>query len=76
MVDVTPGDLLVGARAIAEFFGWNDQAGERRVRHWADTGKVPIWKEPGLGLAARRSTLQRYIEQQEKKALERSHEAA
>lgn len=66
-----PGDLLEGAAAIAAYLrglggAWN----ERRVYYLVEKGTDwPIWNEPGIGLLARKSGLQAFIERREQEAL-------
>jgi len=50
-------DLLVGAKAIADFTGF----GARTVYHLAATGAIPTFKVGDL-VCARKSTLIRWIE--------------
>lgn len=53
-------DLLVGAVEIAKFLRWRSKNGKewnvRRIYHCAE-GALPIHKQEGLGLVARKSTL-------------------
>lgn len=49
-------DLLTGAKAIADFIGWNT----RRVYHAADHGYLPISRIGAL-LIARKSELERTL---------------
>lgn len=63
-------DLLRGARAIADVLGCSP----RTVYHLAEHGSVPIWNEPGMGLVARRSALERYFREREREALARSRQ--
>jgi hypothetical protein len=66
-----PGDLLEGARAIARYLAklggnWTP----KRVYIIVDMGSGwPIWHEPGIGLMARKSGLQAFLEQREREAL-------
>ena len=60
-------DLLYGARAIAAAMGCKP----RRIYHIAERGQMPIWNEPGIGLVARRSSLETYFKNREQQALER-----
>lgn len=60
-------DLLYGAKAIAKALGCRS----RRVYHLAERGRMPIWNEPGIGLVARRSSLEAYFKNREQQALER-----
>ena len=50
-------DLLCGAKAIADALGCKP----RRVYHLAEHGLMPIWNEPGIGLVARKSSLEAYF---------------
>lgn len=54
-------DLLVGARAIADWFGWAGKTGERRVYNMAEKRQAPIHRIGGLGLCARKSSLRRFF---------------
>lgn len=58
-------DLLCGAKAIAEALGCKP----RRVYHLAERGLMPIWKEPGIGLVARKSSLEAYFRKREHQTL-------
>lgn len=58
-------DLLRGAQSIAEVLGCTP----RTVYHLAEHGGVPIWREPGLGLVARRSAIKRYFEHREQQTV-------
>ena len=58
-------DLLRGAQSIAEVLGCTP----RTVYHLAEHGGVPIWREAGLGLVARRSAIKRYFEHRERQAI-------
>src|SRR5690348_12606966 len=66
-----PGDLLEGAQAIADYLAtlggsWT----ARRVYYLVERGSDwPIWSEPGIGLLARKSGLQAYLERREREAL-------
>lgn len=56
-------DLLVGASEIASFLNWKNKDGSwnvRRVYHCAENG-LPIHKQPGLGLVARKSALRAHF---------------
>lgn len=57
-------DLLTGAEAIAAFLGVKP----RRVYHLTETQRLPVFRI-GSTLCARRSTLQRWIEEMERAAL-------
>lgn len=60
------GDLLRGAKAIADALGCKP----RTVYHLAEQGRMPIWNEPGIGLVARKSSLEVYFENREQQTLE------
>jgi hypothetical protein len=64
-MDELRDDLLMGARAIAEFMGIY----VRRVFYLAEHGKIPVFKL-GERWHARRSTLRRFVETKEAAALE------
>lgn len=57
-------DMLVGARPIGQFMGIT----ERQVFHLADTNRIPVFRL-GSRIAARKSTLRAWIEQQEAQAM-------
>ena len=59
------GDLLCGAKAIANALGCKP----RRVYHLAERGLMPIWNEPGIGLVARKSSLEAYFKKRERQTL-------
>jgi len=54
------GDLLYGARPIAEHLGIT----ERQARYLIDQGTLPAWKE-GKMICARRSSLNAWMDQRE-----------
>lgn len=58
------GELLYGAKAIAEFLGIRD----RQALYLIEKGSLPVWRE-GRTVCARRSTLKRWIEQSEAKGM-------
>lgn len=60
-------DLLCGAKAIAAALGCKP----RRIYHIAERGCMPIWNEPGIGLVARKSSLETYFKKREQQALGR-----
>ncbi|MDA4847868.1 DNA-binding protein [Hoeflea poritis] len=60
-------DLLYGAKAIAKVLGCRP----RKIYHLAERGQMPIWNEPGIGLVARKSSLEAYFKKREQQALER-----
>lgn len=62
MTDESP-DLLTGVAAIAAHLGWT----ERQVKHQASTGEIPTFKV-GAFVCARRSTLAKHFEAQERAA--------
>lgn len=59
-------DLLYGAKAIAEALGCRP----RRIYHLVEHGQMPIWNEPGIGLVARKSSLESYFKKREGQTLE------
>lgn len=61
-------DVLDGADAIAEFvFGKADTKNRRRIYHAAEKQALPIFRI-GARICARRSTLTKWIEEQEASA--------
>lgn len=60
-------DLLIGADAIAAFV-YGDTQQRRKIYHLAQTNRIPVFKL-GSSVCARRSTLLRWIEQQELRAI-------
>jgi hypothetical protein len=79
MGECISSDLLEGAAAIADFFGWGGEdeearkAGERKVRHLRERAKgCPIRKREGLGIYALRSELQAWLTADETLASERA----
>jgi hypothetical protein len=61
-------DVLRGAEAIAAFI-FGDRSKRRQVYHLAETSRLPTFKL-GAMLCARRSTILRWIAEQEAKATE------
>ena len=58
-------DLLHGCKAIAQFvFEKNDFKHQRKIYHLAEKTKFPTFKLGGV-LCARRSSIQKFIEDQE-----------
>lgn len=57
-------DILRGAKAIAEWL-WGDASLDRRVYHLFEKGTLPAFRLGGSVLHARKSTLLRYIADQE-----------
>ncbi|MBP2311909.1 hypothetical protein [Azospirillum soli] len=57
-------DVLYGADAVGAFTGLNP----RQVYHLAQTNKIPVFRM-GTLICARKSTLLRWIEEQEAKAM-------
>ncbi len=59
-------ELLIGAQAIARFLGWKSTDGQgwntRRVYHVAERRLLPVHKQDGLGLVARKSALRAHFE--------------
>lgn len=79
MSEQVASDLLEGAAAIAEFFGWTGateearKAGERKVRHLRERASgCPIRKREGLGIYALRSELQAWLTADETLASDRA----
>lgn len=60
------GDLLRGARAIAVFL-FGDEKYRRRVFYLVENGRLPVFSMGTSGICARRSTLLKYIEEQERR---------
>lgn len=58
------GDLLYGARAIAEYLGVT----ERRALYLAEKRAFPFWKE-GRTICARRSTIAAWLDERERAAM-------
>ena len=58
-----PGDLLYGVKAIAAFLGIEDH----QARHQCETKRLPCFKL-GQIICARRSTLWRWLDEQEARA--------
>lgn len=58
-------DLLIGADAIARYMGWykNGSPNTRRIYHLAEATDFPVHKKEGLGLVARKSSINRYFEE-------------
>ena len=65
----SPGslDLLEGAGAIAQFL-FGDLRRRRSVYHLVETSRIPVFRL-GTQLCARRSTLTRWIADQEKRSI-------
>jgi hypothetical protein len=59
-------DLLEGADQIAEFL-FGDAGKRRKIYHLAEVSNLPVFK-PGGVLLARKSTILKWIEEQEKAA--------
>lgn len=57
-------DLLRGAREIARFL-FGDEKYARRVFHLHTAGKLPVFRMGTAGICARKSTLLRFLEEQE-----------
>lgn len=62
--DDLPGDLLEGARAIAIFLFW-DEKYQRKVFYLASKKRLPVFGFGTATLYARKSTLLKFIEEQE-----------
>lgn len=58
-------DLLIGAEEIARFLNWRSRSGNgynvRRVYHVAERRALPIHKQDGLGLVARKTALRAHF---------------
>ena len=57
-------DLLIGAEEIARYLNWRGKNGAwnvRRIYHVAEKHTLPIHKQDGLGLVARKSALQAHF---------------
>ena len=68
-------DLLIGAEEIARYLNWRGRDGTwmvRRVYHVAEMGSLPIHKQAGLGLVARKSALKAHFAKLDEPFLERS----
>lgn len=61
--DNTPGDLLIGAKAVADALGIT----RRQVFHMIEKKMIPTFRL-GSSVAARRSTLSKWLEEHEKAA--------
>lgn len=60
-------DILKGAAAIASYlFGSDGHRYRRKVYHWAETSKLPVFRL-GSVLCARKSVLVDFIASQEKR---------
>lgn len=59
--DDLAADVMYGVREIADFLGWEGEAGERRVYHLRERGKAPIRKRAGVGYYALRSELKAWF---------------
>lgn len=55
---------MIGADKVAEYTGQD----RRSIYHLAQTGKIPVFRM-GSQICARKSTLLRWIEEQEAKAM-------
>lgn len=65
--DNKPGELLMGAHAIASFLGLTD----RQLYRLVYAGEIPTFKLGG-SVAARRSTLTKWLDEMEASALPRT----
>jgi len=63
MHDKQPGELLIGAHAIAEFLGCS----QRQVYRLSSEKIIPTFKLGGA-IAARRTTIEKCIDEMEAKA--------
>ena len=64
------GDLLYGVPAIAEFLGVR----VRQARHLCESGRLPTFKLGSQKICARRSTLWRWLAEQEANGAEEQPE--
>lgn len=64
MTDSLAADLLHGAEAIAEFM-FGDPKQRRKIYHMVEMQKLPTFRLGGI-LCARKSTLMKWIEEQER----------
>jgi hypothetical protein len=56
-------DLVVGAKAIAEYLGLANRTVYQLAETYKETGKgLPIRREPGFGVVASRAQLRDYLE--------------
>lgn len=62
-----PDDLLEGARAIAIFL-YGDAKYQRKIFYMASKGRLPVFDLGTATIYARKSTLLKYIEEQEARA--------
>ncbi len=62
--DQDVGQLLYGARAIADYLGIS----ERRALYLAEKGSLPFWKD-GRTICARRSTVAAWLDERERAAM-------
>lgn len=72
--DTLSDDLLRGADAIADFL-YGDARQRRKVYHFAETSRLPIFRL-GSVLCARRTVLLHWINEQEKRGYPQPRKAA
>lgn len=66
MTEQLADDKIEGARAIADFFGWEGKPGERKVRHLrARASGCPIRKQKAIGIYAFKSELEAWLKGEE-----------
>lgn len=67
-----PGDLLEGATAIAQYLAelGGDWTPKRVYNIAAQRSGWPTWHEPDIGLMARKSGLQAFLDRREREALD------
>lgn len=65
-IDTLTSDKIEGARAIADFLGYEGTEGERKVRHLrARSTGCPIRKRVGIGIYAFKSELTAWLAAEE-----------
>ncbi len=67
-------DLIIGASEIARALNWRTKNGgwdKRRVYHVCETGSLPVHHVKGLGICARKSSLEAFFAQLDAKFLDR-----
>ena len=67
-------DLIIGALEIAKALNWKNKNGgwdKRRVYHVCETGSLPMHHVKGLGICARKSSLEAFFARLDAKFLDR-----
>ncbi len=67
-------DLIIGATKIAKALNWKAKNGgwdTRRVYHVCETGSLPMHHVKGLGICARKSSLETFFAQLDAKFLDK-----